>query len=93
MSKGFLTAVVSAGLLLGPIVPSHAATQTKTTKKNTTARTRRRGSAARRVGIGSAGGAAIGALAGGGRGAAIGGIAGAGAGAVHHNRQQRSRNR
>jgi len=37
----------------------------------------------RRVGIGAAGGAAIGAIAGGGPGAAIGAIAGAGAGVVY----------
>ena len=37
----------------------------------------------KRVGIGAAGGAAIGALAGGGKGAGIGAIAGAGAGALY----------
>jgi outer membrane lipoprotein SlyB len=44
----------------------------------------------RRVGIGAAGGAAIGALAGGGKGAGIGAIAGAGAGALYdqHKRHQ-----
>jgi hypothetical protein len=38
---------------------------------------------AKRVGIGAAGGAAIGALAAGGKGAAMGGIAGAGAGVLY----------
>jgi hypothetical protein len=48
---------------------------------------------AKRVGIGAAGGAAIGALAGGGKGAAIGGIAGAGAGVLYDTHQKnRGRN-
>src|SRR5436309_4457463 len=51
-------------------------------------RHRRRVNTAKRVGIGAAGGAAIGALAGGGKGAAIGGIAGAGAGALYDNHQK-----
>lgn len=44
----------------------------------------------KRVGIGAAGGAAIGALAGGGKGAAIGALAGAGAGAIYdaHKRHE-----
>ena len=37
----------------------------------------------KRVGVGAAGGAAIGAIAGGGKGGAIGAIAGAGAGALY----------
>ncbi len=44
---------------------------------------------ARRVGVGAAGGAVIGALAGGGKGAAIGAIAGAGAGAVYDHHERR----
>jgi len=53
-------------------------------------RHRRHVRTAKRVGIGAAGGAAIGALAGGGKGAAIGGIAGAGAGALYdaHKRHE-----
>jgi hypothetical protein len=48
---------------------------------------------AKRVGIGAAGGAAIGALAGGGKGAGIGAIAGAGAGALYdHHEKRRGRN-
>jgi outer membrane lipoprotein SlyB len=44
----------------------------------------------KRVGIGAAGGAAVGALAGGGKGAAIGAVAGGGAGAIydHHEKKQ-----
>ena len=54
---------------------------------------KRRVNTAKRVGIGTAGGAAIGALAGGGKGAAIGGIAGAGAGVLYDSHQKnRGRN-
>jgi hypothetical protein len=42
----------------------------------------------KRVGLGAAGGAAIGALAGGGKGAGIGAIAGAGAGALYDAHQK-----
>ena len=44
----------------------------------------------KRVGVGAAGGAAVGALAGGGTGAAIGAVAGGGAGAVydHHEKSK-----
>jgi hypothetical protein len=42
----------------------------------------------KRVGIGTAGGAAVGAIAGGGKGAAIGGIAGAGAGALYDRHEK-----
>jgi hypothetical protein len=43
---------------------------------------------AKRVGIGAAGGAAIGALAGGGKGAGIGALAGAGAGALYDSHEK-----
>ena len=42
----------------------------------------------KRVGIGAAGGAAIGALAGGGTGAAIGAVAGGGAGAIYDHHEK-----
>ena len=42
----------------------------------------------KRVGIGAAGGAAIGAIAGGGPGAAIGAIAGGGAGAIYDHHEK-----
>jgi hypothetical protein len=50
----------------------------------------RRHTTAKRVGIGAAGGAAIGALAGGGKGAGIGALAGAGAGYLYdrHKKHQ-----
>ena len=43
----------------------------------------------KRVGIGAAGGAAIGALAGGGKGAAIGALAGGAAGAIYDHHEKR----
>jgi len=48
----------------------------------------RRHQTEKRVGIGAAGGAAVGALAGGGKGALIGGAAGAGAGALYNKHEQ-----
>jgi outer membrane lipoprotein SlyB len=42
----------------------------------------------KRVGIGAAGGAAVGALAGGGAGAAIGALAGGGAGAIYDHHEK-----
>ena len=44
--------------------------------------------AAKRIGLGAAGGAAIGAVAGGGKGALIGGAAGAGAGALYNKHEE-----
>jgi len=52
-------------------------------------RRHRRHQTIKRVGIGAAGGAAIGALAGGGTGAAIGAIAGGGAGALYDHHEKR----
>jgi uncharacterized protein YcfJ len=51
-------------------------------------RRHRRHQAAKRIGLGAAGGAAIGALAGGGKGAVIGGAAGAGAGALYNKHEE-----
>jgi|SRR5579883_3303895 outer membrane lipoprotein SlyB len=51
-------------------------------------RRHRRHQAAKRIGLGAAGGAAVGALAGGGKGAAIGAAAGAGAGALYNKHEQ-----
>ena len=51
-------------------------------------RRHRRHQAAKRIGLGAAGGAAVGAVAGGGKGAAIGGAAGAGAGALYNKHEQ-----
>jgi hypothetical protein len=54
-------------------------------------RRHRRHRAAKRIGLGSAGGAAIGAVAGGGKGALIGGAAGAGAGALYNKHEEDKR--
>jgi hypothetical protein len=50
-------------------------------------RRHRRHKAVKRIGLGAAGGAAVGALAGGGKGAAIGAAAGAGAGALYNKHE------
>jgi outer membrane lipoprotein SlyB len=99
MRKRFLSAVLSAGLLFATTGTSFAVTrQHHSYRSNHRARARyirhkRHVNTAKRVGIGAAGGAAIGALAGGGKGAAIGGIAGAGAGLLYDNHQKhRGRN-
>lgn len=53
-------------------------------------RSRRRRQSVKRIGVGAAGGAAVGALLGGGKGAAIGAAAGGGAGAVYdHNKKRK----
>ncbi|HVW84943.1 MAG TPA: hypothetical protein VHB50_09690 [Bryobacteraceae bacterium] len=46
----------------------------------------------KRVGIGAAGGAAVGALAGGGAGAAVGALAGGGAGAIYDRHEKKKGN-
>jgi hypothetical protein len=82
MRRVILTALLSAGLLAGTAVPGVAAVTHSRHYRNHI-RHKRHVNTARRVGIGAAGGAAIGALAGGGKGAGIGAIAGAGAGALY----------
>jgi hypothetical protein len=84
MKKGLLAAILSAGLLLGTATPAQSVTQRHS-------RNGRRGSAARRIGTGAVGGAAVGGLVGGGRGALIGGAAGASVGGIHHRRRNRVR--
>ncbi len=90
MKKTLLTAVLSTGMLFSTATPSVAATY-HTYHGRTRAqyiRHKRHMNTAKRVGIGAAGGAAIGALAGGGKGAGIGAIAGAGAGLLYDNHQK-----
>ena len=82
MRKQLLTAVLSAGLLFGTAMPGAAATHYYRTRHQYIQH-KRHMKTVKRVGIGAAGGAAIGALAGGGKGAGIGAIAGAGAGALY----------
>lgn len=98
MKKRILTAVLSTGLLFSSAVPGVAATYRHTHRHRVTSvqrarraryiRHKRHMNTAKRVGIGAAGGAAIGALAGGGKGAGIGALAGAGAGALYDAHQK-----
>ena len=90
-----LSTLIGTGLLTGVAVPGQGETYNN---RNTyryhhnrhQAAHRRHVRTAKRVGIGAAGGAAIGAIAGGGTGAAIGAVAGAGAGALYdaHKRSE-----
>jgi len=93
MKNRLLTAVLSAGLLFGTAAPGVAATSRARVRRAQAIRHKRHKKTVKRVGIGAAGGAAVGALAGGGKGAGIGAIAGAGAGALYDNHQKhRGRN-
>ena len=89
MRKRLLTATLFAGLFIGTGAPSTAAVHHYSSRR-ARIRHKRHVNTAKRVGIGAAGGAAIGALAGGGKGAGIGAIAGAGAGALYdaHEKHQ-----
>jgi len=93
MRQRLLTAILCTGLLFGNIAPAFAITRSQARYL----RHKRHVRTAKRVGIGAAGGAAIGALAGGGKGAAIGALVGGGAGALydrnkrHHHRRYRVR--
>ena len=81
MKKSLIAAVLSTGLMLSTAAPGVAATHYRTREQYV--EHKRHMKTAKRVGIGAAGGAAIGALAGGGKGAGIGALAGAGAGALY----------
>jgi len=92
MRKRLLTSILSVGLLFGTAAPGLAVTARYSRAHARYVRHRRRMRTLKRVGIGAAGGAAIGAIAGGGKGAGIGAIAGAGGGYLydrlkrHHRR-------
>jgi outer membrane lipoprotein SlyB len=94
MKQRLFTAVLSAGLLFSTAVPSIAATHYYVRRTPSRAararyiRHKRHMKTIKRVGIGTVGGAAIGALAGGGKGAGIGALAGAGAGALYDSHQK-----
>lgn len=93
MKKGILTILIGAGLAIGSSISADAATYYNHSHRRYRARRhyaahRRHVRTARRVGVGAAGGAAIGALAGGGKGAAIGAAAGAGALYDQHKRAE-----
>jgi uncharacterized membrane protein len=82
MRGRLITTALSVGLLMGPTVPNlGAATQYHSYRRHI--RHKRHMNTVKRVGLGAAGGAGIGALAGGPVGAGIGAIAGAGAGALY----------
>ena len=88
MRKRTMTAALSLGLLLGTAAPGFAIGHHHYRTYHQYIKHKRHVNTAKRVGIGAAGGAAIGALAGGGKGAGIGAIAGAGAGALYDAHQK-----
>lgn len=92
MKKRLLTAVLSAGLLFGTAAPSVAGARYQTHHYRSAyysrsraryIRHRRHMKTMKRVGIGAAGGAVVGAIAGGGKGAGIGALVGGGAGYLY----------
>ena len=94
MKKRLLGALLSAGLLVGTLAPAQSVTQPRNAGSHTHRQSHfRRGSAARHIGTGALGGAAIGGFVGGGRGALIGGAAGAGVGGIRHRSRHRIRHR
>ena len=96
MKNQLLSAALSAGLFLGAVGQAGAMNQNGTNQnrpqqvqRSTSNQHKRHMKTAKRVGVGAAGGAAIGALAGGGKGAAIGAAAGAGGGALYDKHKKR----
>ena len=87
MKKQLLSAALSAGLFMGTAAQAgaviHHGTRHHYVQRSAHIQHKRHMKPAKRVGVGAAGGAAIGALAGGGKGAGIGAVAGAGAGALY----------
>ena len=81
MRKRLITAVLSTGLVFGTAAPIVAAEHYRTPQEQ--AKHKKHMKTLKRVGIGAAGGAGLGALIGGGAGAGIGAIAGGGAGALY----------
>jgi hypothetical protein len=93
MKKQLLSAVLSAGLFLGAAGQADAAVIHQRARhhyvqRSSSVKHKRHMKTVKRVGVGAAGGAAIGALAGGGKGAGIGALAGAGAGALYDRHQK-----
>ena len=80
--------MIGMGLMVTSAVPGLA--ETYQTRRSHYVKHKRHVKTAKRVGIGAAGRAAVGALAGGGKGAGIGAAAGAGAGALYdrHKKHQ-----
>jgi hypothetical protein len=94
--SGFLPSAVAQTPIQSAVYHPTADSHTTVTKVAEYRRHRRRRhgvrKTAKRVGIGAAGGAAVGALAGGGTGAAIGALAGGGAGAVYDHHEKKKGN-
>lgn len=88
MKKRLLTAVLSTGMLFSTAMPTVASAAVHRRTRAQYVRHRRHVRTAKRVGIGAAGGAAVGAIAGGGKGAGIGALAGAGAGYLYDKHKQ-----
>ncbi|HUS07287.1 MAG TPA: YMGG-like glycine zipper-containing protein [Bryobacteraceae bacterium] len=87
MKKTVLYAWLTAStMFLGSALPAESAHRYVTTSKSHAKK-----KTIKRVGIGTAGGAAIGALAGGGKGAAIGALAGAGTGYAYDRHKKGKR--
>ncbi len=93
MRKRLATAILSLGIFIAPVTPGFGAARHRRHVRHSTgaqaARHRRHMNTAKRVGVGAAGGAAVGALAGHGKGAAIGAAAGAGAGALYDRHEKK----
>lgn len=90
MRKRLLTAVLSTGMFFSTAMPNVASAAVHYRTRAQYLRHRRHMKTAKRVGVGAAGGAAVGAIAGGGKGAGIGALAGAGAGYLYdrHKKHQ-----
>ena len=93
MKNRVLAFILLMGLLLGAVPSGMAAVRYRYPRYSSAQarylRHKRHMRTAKRVGIGAAGGAAIGALAGGGKGAGIGAIAGAAGGALYDRHQRK----
>jgi len=87
MKKRLLTAMISGGLLIGPVVPAASAAHYYRSRAQYI-RHKRHMKTAKRVGIGAAAGAGAGALLGGGKGAGVGALVGAGAGALYDRHEK-----
>ena len=88
MRKSLCAAILSVGLLAETAIPVIAATSKNQTQAKKTNRSSGRRRRARNVGIGTAGGAAAGAIVGRGRGAAAGAVVGGTAGALTPTRRR-----
>jgi hypothetical protein len=93
MKKRIATAVLSAGMFFGAPAPHVAVAAARHHSHARYDRHRRRRKTLKRVGIGAAGGAAVGALAGGAPGAGIGAIAGGAGGYLYDRHKKHGRGR